>query len=76
MLKNLLCAAAFIPLGLGALAQEIVVGGKNFTEQLSLAEMTDQLLQAHGFEVDKRDGLGSTVLREAQLNGQIDLYWE
>lgn len=76
MLKKLLCAAALIPLGTGVFAQDIVVGGKNFTEQLLLAEMTEQLLDAHGFEVDKRDGLGSTVLREAQLNGQVDLYWE
>ena len=59
-----------------ALAQEIVVGGKNFTEQLLLAEMTKQLLEAKGFEVSKKDGLGSTVLRQAQENGQVDLYWE
>lgn len=59
-----------------ATAQEIVVGGKNFTEQLLLAEMTEQLLEANGFEVEKRDGLGSTVLRQAQENGQVDLYWE
>jgi osmoprotectant transport system substrate-binding protein len=76
MLKKLLCAAALVPLGTAALAQEIVIGGKNFTEQLLLAEMTEQLLSDRGFDVDKRDGLGSTVLREAQLNGQIDLYWE
>lgn len=59
-----------------AAAQEIVVGGKNFTEQLLLASMTTQYLEAHGFEVDKRDGMGSTVLRKAQVNGQVDLYWE
>lgn len=63
------------PVGTAA-AQEIVVGGKNFTEQLLLAEMTEQLLEANGFEVEKRDGLGSTVLRQAQENGQVDLYWE
>ncbi len=59
-----------------ASAQQIVVGGKNFTEQLLLAEMTKQMLEAKGFDVTKRDGLGSTVLRQAQENGQIDLYWE
>lgn len=57
-------------------AAEIVVGGKNFTEQLLLAEMTAQLLEAKGFDVDKRDGMGSQVLRDAQLNGQVDVYWE
>lgn len=55
---------------------EIVIGGKNFTEQLLLASMTNQYLQAHGYETDRRAGMGSTVLRKAQVNGQIDLYWE
>lgn len=57
-------------------ADEIVVGGKNFTEQLILAEMTTQLLEAKGFDVEKRDGMGSQVVRDAQVNGQIDVYWE
>jgi osmoprotectant transport system substrate-binding protein len=56
--------------------QRVVVGGKGFTEQLLMAEMTAQLLRHHGFDVDKRDGLGSTVLREAQVNGEVDVYWE
>ncbi len=57
-------------------AKPLVVGGKNFTEQLLLAEVTTQLLKKKGFEVEKRDGLGSQVLRDAQVNGQVDLYWE
>jgi osmoprotectant transport system substrate-binding protein len=57
-------------------AAEIVVGGKNFTEQFLLAEMTAQLLEAKGFDVTKRDGMGSQVVRDAQVNGQIDVYWE
>lgn len=59
-----------------AQAETIVVGGKNFTEQLLLAEMTTQLLEAKGYDVDKRDGMGSTVVRNAQVNGQVDVYWE
>ncbi|RIA56869.1 glycine betaine ABC transporter substrate-binding protein [Dichotomicrobium thermohalophilum] len=59
-----------------AAAQTITVGGKGFTEQLLMAEMTAQLLEANGYDVDKRDGLGSTVLRQAQENGQVDVYWE
>ncbi|MEO0636954.1 MAG: glycine betaine ABC transporter substrate-binding protein [Pseudomonadota bacterium] len=77
--RNLLGAIALSAFSLGtsaAVAQEIVVGGKNFTEQLLLAEMTKQLLEAKGFDVTKQDGLGSTVLRQAQENGQVDLYWE
>ncbi|WP_110599082.1 glycine betaine ABC transporter substrate-binding protein [Salinicola lusitanus] len=60
----------------GAAQADITVGGKNFTEQQILASMTDQYLQAHSYDVDKRAGMGSAVLRRAQENGQIDLYWE
>ena len=59
-----------------AFAQTLVVGGKNFTEQLLMAEMTTQLLKAKGFSVDKRSGLGTGPLRQAQEAGQIHLYWE
>ena len=57
-------------------AETIVVGGKNFTEQLLIAEMTRRLLAANQFTVVLRDGMGSDVLRAAQENGQIDIYWE
>ena len=59
-----------------AQAADLVVGGKGFTEQLLLASITEQYLEAQGYDVDKRDGMGSTVVRKAQENGQIDLYWE
>jgi len=59
-----------------AVAQKIVVGGKNFTEQQIVAEMTAQHLANNGFAVDKRVGLGSAALRQAQEAGQIDVYWE
>jgi osmoprotectant transport system substrate-binding protein len=61
---------------LAAQAQNVVVGGKNFTEQQIMAEMTTQLLKAKGFTVDKRAGLGTAPLRQAQEAGQIDVYWE
>jgi osmoprotectant transport system substrate-binding protein len=57
-------------------AQTLVVGGKNFTEQQLMAEMTTQLLTAKGFKIDKRAGLGTAPLRQALEAGQIDLYWE
>jgi len=59
-----------------ATAGTIVVGGKNFTEQYFLAEATTQLLEAHGFNVAEKSGMGSTILRKAQVNGQVDIYWE
>ncbi|MEO5764568.1 MAG: glycine betaine ABC transporter substrate-binding protein [Casimicrobiaceae bacterium] len=58
------------------LAQNIVVGGKNFTEQQIMSAMTAQLLRAKGFTVDVKAGMGSAVLRQAQESGQIDTYWE
>jgi osmoprotectant transport system substrate-binding protein len=73
-----LIAGTALALGLSgaAAAQEIVVGGKNFTEQQLMAEMTAQLLRDKGYEVEKRAGMGSAALRQAQENGQIDVYWE
>lgn len=59
-----------------AMAQNIVVGGKDFTEQQIMAQMTAQLLKAKGFNVDVKSGMGSAVVRQAQENGQIDVYWE
>jgi len=62
--------------GVVVAAEKIVVGGKNFTEQQLLTSMTAQYLRAQGYEVDTRAGMGSAVLRSAQENGQVDVYWE
>jgi len=67
---------ASVLLTISAQAQQLIVGGKNFTEQQLLAELTAQYLRQHGFRIDKRVGLGSSALRQAQEAGQIDLYWE
>ncbi|WP_428030180.1 glycine betaine ABC transporter substrate-binding protein [Ancylobacter sp.] len=75
-LKTLALAAALFGAVGAASADTIVVGGKNYTEQQLMAEMTAQLLKAKGFEVDKRAGLGTAPLRQAQENGQVDVYWE
>lgn len=74
--NRLLIGLAGLALSVSTASAAITVGGKNFTEQLLMAEMTTQLLEAEGLDVNKRDGMGSTVLRKAQVNGQIDLYWE
>ncbi len=75
-LKTLLPALALTLAASAAGADTIVVGGKNYTEQQIMAEMTSQLLQAKGYTVDLRAGMGSMVLRQAQENGQIDVCWE
>lgn len=75
-MKRVLTGLAAFVLSASAASAEITVGGKNFTEQLLMSEMTAQLLEANDFDVDKSDGMGSTVLRKAQVNGQVDVYWE
>jgi osmoprotectant transport system permease protein len=55
----------------------VVVGSKNFTEQLVLGEMMAALLEQRGFAVERRMNLGGTTLCHAALrSGQIDLYVE
>jgi osmoprotectant transport system substrate-binding protein len=59
-----------------ALAASVVVGGKGFTEQLLLAEITGQYLTAKGYSVELKTGMGTSLVREALENKQVDLYWE
>ena len=57
-------------------AATIVVGGKNYTEQQLMAEMTTRLLKSKGFSVEEKAGMGGNLLRQAQESGQVDVYWE
>lgn len=76
MIKQSIAALALASLFTFASATDLVVGGKNFTEQQILTSMTSQYLSSLGYDIDQRSGMGSAVLRQAQENGQIDLYWE
>lgn len=60
----------------GIAGKEITVGGKNFTEQYLLSEMTGFLLEEEGFKVKQMNNLGSSVVRTALENGQVDMMWE
>src|SRR3954471_15319196 len=73
---SLVAAAFLLHLTATAAAQNIVASGKNLTEQQIMSQMTAQLLQAKGFKVEVKAGMGSAVLRQAQESGQIDVYWE
>lgn len=75
-LTPLLTGAALAGSLATAQANELVVGGKGFTEQLILSSITTQYLEDLGYDVEKRAGMGSAILRQAQVNGQVDLYWE
>src|SRR5215212_10380615 len=76
ILARLAGFALSMALSFAAFAQAIVVGAKEFTEQLLVAEMSTQLLQANGFAAHKGTGFATTGLRTLQEGGIIDLYWE
>ncbi|WP_144112941.1 glycine betaine ABC transporter substrate-binding protein [Paraburkholderia sp. BCC1886] len=71
-----IAAGAMLVASLQASAANLVLGGKNFTEQYVLTEITAQYLRAKGYQIDARTGLGSVLLRSAQENGQVDVVWE
>jgi osmoprotectant transport system substrate-binding protein len=75
-LAGALIAILTIQAPIAALAQTLVVGGKGYTEQVLMAEMTSQLLTAKGLRVETRSGFDTTSLRKAQEAGVVDLYWE
>jgi osmoprotectant transport system permease protein len=55
----------------------VVVASKPFAESFVLAEIFAQLLEARGFTVDRRPGLGATEIAFAALRqDQIDVYPE
>jgi osmoprotectant transport system substrate-binding protein len=49
------------------LADSLVVGGKGFTEQLLLAEITSQYLTAKGYEVELKTGMGTSLGSSARV---------
>ena len=55
----------------------IVIGSKDFTEQIILGQIAVLALQDAGYQVDDQTGLGGTAInREALLTGETDMYWE
>jgi glycine betaine/choline ABC-type transport system substrate-binding protein len=55
----------------------IVIGSKNFTEQILLGEIAAQTLERKHLPVERRLGLGGTLLtHEAIVAGGIDIYPE
>ena len=56
--------------------KQISVGGKNYTEQYLLSEMTAFLLEDAGYDVKQMNNLSSTVVRKALENKQVDMMWE
>jgi osmoprotectant transport system permease protein len=68
-----------IPVVLTAQRQDrpVVVASKPFGESYLLAEMFSQLLESHGFKVDRKPGLGATEIAFGALRRDaIDVYPE
>jgi osmoprotectant transport system substrate-binding protein len=79
-LSRLTVFLAWLVIGVAALAparaQTLMIGGKNFTEQYLVAEITAQFLRAKGYMVGTRTGFATTGIRKEQEAGLIDVYWE
>jgi glycine betaine/choline ABC-type transport system substrate-binding protein len=77
-IKTLLVALTVLVLGgCGDDQAPLVVGGKNFAENMIVAEMIAALAEDAGLPVARRIGLGSTRLTlEALKRGDIDVYPE
>jgi glycine betaine/choline ABC-type transport system substrate-binding protein len=75
-----LLAAVFVASFDEARGQEkpfIVVGSKGFTEQLVLGNIIALMMENHGYKVDRKIGLGGTVIcHEALVRGDINIYME
>ena len=70
------CCLAVLLAG-SASAEPVRIGSKNSNESYLLAEMAAQLLESEGFEVQRRFGLGGTLIAfDALVAGGIDLYME
>lgn len=78
-LSVLLIAAVCVTSGCGPTRRKkIVVGSKFFTEQVLLAELLAQHIEARtGIPVERKTNLGGTLLvHKAMLAGELDLYVE
>jgi osmoprotectant transport system permease protein len=69
---------AAVPLGLLAAQRpddrRVTIGAKNFSEQFILARLIGHRLEAQGYKVAYREGLGSAVIFRALKSGEIDVY--
>ncbi len=75
---GVLCASVVIMLFPRSHVSTIVVGGKNFTEQLILGEILAQQIESHtALHVERRLNLaGSLIAHQALIAGEIDMYVE
>ncbi len=72
------CVLLVLPGCRASRERRIIVGSKNFTEQILLAELLAQQIESHtSLQVERRVNLGGTLICQQALRaGQIDLYVE
>jgi osmoprotectant transport system permease protein len=68
-----LAAAALVP-SMARGPSSYIVGAKTFAEQYVLSALIAQRLQAAGLSATTREGLGSSVIYDALVSGDIDVY--
>jgi osmoprotectant transport system permease protein len=68
-----LVAAALAP-SMARTPSAYIVGAKTFSEQYVLSALIAQRLRAAGLTASTREGLGSNVIFDALLSGDIDVY--
>lgn len=76
VLPAILILALLLPGNVLAQDKNLIVGGKNYTEQLLLPELAGILLEQAGFNVTLKTGVGSVIARKSLENAQFDLYYE
>lgn len=59
--------------GAGSSERRIVIAAKSFSEQYILAQLIGARLEAAGYAVEYRDGMGSAVVHGAVANSSIDI---
>lgn len=76
-LAGVAATAAGLIAGCGNRSNAVIVGSKNFSEELFLGELYAQVLEKHGMQVTRKLDLGSTqIAMDAMQRGQLDLYPE
>jgi osmoprotectant transport system permease protein len=78
--RGLLLVASLVLAGAAAAAPDrgsVTVASKNFPDGRLLGETVAQLLEARGFAVERRLGLGGTLIcYQALVRGEVDVYVE
>ena len=57
----------------GSEERRIVIAAKAFSEQYILAQLIGAQLEAAGYQIEYRDGLGSAVVHSAVANSSVDI---